>query len=98
MKNTVSIIVLILACVVPTRSVAPRSQSASGSSIISTPVPEYALEMVGWAEWIQLQRRRRRPRRPLWPRKVRRHIQLQLRRIYNPQRTAREEQTGKLVE
>ena len=86
MKNTVSIIVLILACVVPTRSVAPRSQSASGSSIISIPVPEYALEMVGWAEWIQVQRRRRRPRRPLWPRKVRRHIQLQLRRIYKRQR------------
>jgi len=86
MKNTLSIIVLILACVVPTRSVAPRSQSASGSSIISTPVPEYALEMVGWAEWIQLPRRCRRPRRPLLPRKVRRHIQLQLRRIYKRNR------------
>lgn len=86
MKNTMSIIVLILACVVPTRPVASHSQSASGSSVISTPVPEYALEMVGWAEWIQVQRRRRKPRRPLWSRKMRRRIQLRLRRIHKRQR------------
>lgn len=86
MKNIVSIIFLLLACVVPTHSVVPRSQSASGSSVISNPVPAYALEMVGWAEWIQLPRRRRRPWRPLLPRKMRRRIQLQLRRIYKRQR------------
>ena len=82
MKNTLSIFVLLLACVVPPRPVALHSQSP----VISNPAPEYALEMVGWAEWIQVSHRSRRPRRPLLPRKVRRCIQLRLRRIRKRQR------------
>ncbi len=88
MKNILSIFVLLLACVVPTCPVAPHSQSASGSAVISNPVPEYTLKMIGWAEWIQVPRRSRSPRRPLLPRKVRRRIQLRLRRIRKWQRRA----------
>lgn len=98
MKNVVSIIVLLLACVVPTHSVAPRSHSASELPVISNPVPEYALEIVGWAEWIWLPRRCRRPRCPLLPRKVRRRIQLRVRRIRKRQRCAalkRQRERGK---
>lgn len=98
MKNVLSILVLLLACVVPTRPVALHSQSASGSPVIANPAPEYALEMIGWAEWIGLPRRPRRPWRPLLPRQVRRRIQLRLRRIRKRQRRAalkRQRERGK---
>jgi hypothetical protein len=57
--------------------------------VIANPVPEYAHEMVGWAEWMWLPpHRRRHPRRHLLPRKVRRRIQLRLRCLRKRQRRA----------
>ncbi|MEA3341001.1 MAG: hypothetical protein U9R15_13645 [Chloroflexota bacterium] len=86
MKNVLSVFVLLVVYIVPAHPVSPHSQSPIGSLVVTNPAPEYALEMVGWAEWIWLPRRPRRPWRPLLPRKVRRRIQLQLRRIRKRQR------------
>lgn len=86
MKSILTIIVLLLGCVVPTRPAAPHKQVTCGSLVIFNPVPEYAFEMEGWAEWIQVQRRSRRSRCPKLPRRVRRRIHLRWRRVHKRQR------------
>lgn len=78
MKNILVIFVWLLACVVPLHPVAPHSQSPADTPVVAKPAPERAIEVVGWAEWIRLPPRRRWPRRPRLPRKVRRRIQLQV--------------------
>lgn len=89
MKNILTTLVLLTAYVIPSYPVVPHSWSLIGSLVIANPVPEYAHEMVGWAEWMWLPpHRRRHPRRHLLPRKVRRRIQLRLRCLRKRQRRA----------
>ena len=86
MKNVLAMFVWLLAYVVPLHPVVTHSQSPADSPVITKPAPERAIEMVSWAEWMRLPHRRRRSRRPRLSRKVRRRIQLQLRRIHKWQR------------
>ena len=88
MKHSLCVCLLILACVVSARSLAPPSPDRLGAPHGDTLAAPSARELLIWAEGLRLPPRRQRPWRPLLPRPVRRRLYLRVRRLRKRQRRA----------
>ncbi|MBC8445970.1 MAG: hypothetical protein H8D74_02090 [Chloroflexi bacterium] len=90
-RTCIWIMLASLAGVVLPGSMGSYAPCSFDQAVIRATAPDYTREMIAWAEWIWLPRRRRHPHRHLLPRKLRRHLHFRLRRMRQRQRRAARE-------